>query len=507
MQSRQLVGKLICTSLPLIIISWFNAALAQWTEPVQICDFEYCLFNARLSVADDTIHVVGDGGGAMYYLRSTDNGRTWTEPVCPPDTFEGSNMPDILYGNGYVHLVAKLYPFGELQKLFHYSSSDGGVTWSPPHLITPEYGTSLKYPRLAVSGDTVFVEITTSPYLFVSVSYDNGLTWSGLHQVDYGSGYGIDHFPALSYSSGRLHLFYQLNVPDDTANLEIYCRHSDDKGVTWSDRYCLSTPENSQERKYGQAPSAYVDQQGHIICLWFDYKYGSACGVTGDILGRISLDNGDSWLPETRLTYTQTGANSSCLILGEKLLAVWMDYGYYYCDDPKIMYSVSTDWGLSWTEPELISGEIERGDYAPDVDYNIISGDTLLHCVFDGRYPSVGSALFYNRSQEIVSIKDEERNPRPTIINLEAYPNPFNSTTMIYYANPKGGEIAIDIFNLRGQRVKTYGNLTLKEGQNGQGKIIWDATNATGEKVSSGIYFARVSGSAGAQTITLVYLK
>ena len=204
------------------------AAHAQWTEPVQISGFEYSLLDARLSMVGDTIHVVGSGAIKLYYLRSNDNGRTWTEPVCPADTFQGSEMPDILCAKDYIHLVAILNPFGEPRKLFHYSSNDGGVTWSPPHLITGEYGNSLKYPRLAVSGDTIFVEITTSPYLFVSVSYDNGVTWSGLHQVDYGASHVLCNPPAIFYSGGRLHLFYQLGVMEDTTGLEIYYRCSDD---------------------------------------------------------------------------------------------------------------------------------------------------------------------------------------------------------------------------------------------------------------------------------------
>ena len=485
--------------IAIILLLLYATAQAQWTEPMQICGFEYGLLDARLSVVGDTIHVVGSGGADLYYLRSTDNGRTWTEPICPADTFEGSNMPDILCGNGYVHLVGVIYFIGERQKVFHFSSSDGGVTWSDPHLVFGDHDGFLKYPRLAVSGDTIFVSYVTSPSLLVSVSYDNGQTWYGPYRVDYGGGYCLNAFPSFFYTEGRLHLVYELAVPDDTAGIEIYHRCSDDIGITWSDRYCLSTPENSQEGKWGQAPSAYVDSLGHIISLWFDYKYGSACGVTGDILGRVSLDNGDSWLAETRLTFTQTGMCSSCLIIGDKLQVVWMDYGYYYCYWPKIMYSESTNWGSSWTEPEMISGDVERGDLSPDIDYNVSEADTILHCIFSGSL-SEGILLFYTRSQELVSIGQDIIKPHSAALSLRAYPNPFNSTTLITCSNLKGGEI--EIYNITGQLVKT-----LQVGSSKEGKIIWDATDAAGEKVSSGIYFARAAGATGIRTLKLIYLK
>ncbi len=40
-----------------------------------------------------------------------------------------------------------------------------------------------------------------------------------------------------------------------------------------------------------------------------------------------------------------------------------------------------------------------------------------------------------------------------------------------------------------------------------EGKVIWDATDATGNKVSSGIYFVRVRGATKSGTIKLVYLR
>jgi flagellar hook assembly protein FlgD len=83
---------------------------------------------------------------------------------------------------------------------------------------------------------------------------------------------------------------------------------------------------------------------------------------------------------------------------------------------------------------------------------------------------------------------------------IKAFPNPFNSVTVLSYSNLKGGEI--EIFNISGQLVRTFHIDTRKEG-----KIIWDATDAMGNKVSSGIYFARARTINNTQTIKLVYLK
>jgi flagellar hook assembly protein FlgD len=72
--------------------------------------------------------------------------------------------------------------------------------------------------------------------------------------------------------------------------------------------------------------------------------------------------------------------------------------------------------------------------------------------------------------------------------------------TLLTYSNLEGGEI--EIFNISGQLVRTFHIDTRKEG-----KIIWDATDAMGNKVSSGIYFARAKAINNAETIKLLYLK
>jgi flagellar hook assembly protein FlgD len=88
----------------------------------------------------------------------------------------------------------------------------------------------------------------------------------------------------------------------------------------------------------------------------------------------------------------------------------------------------------------------------------------------------------------------------PRLGLLNAYPNPFNSKAIITYKDLKGGEI--EIYNINGQKVRAFKTAEIKEGQ-----IEWDARDALGNKVSSGIYFARARGGRDNITIKLVYLR
>lgn len=101
--------------------------------------------------------------------------------------------------------------------------------------------------------------------------------------------------------------------------------------------------------------------------------------------------------------------------------------------------------------------------------------------------------------------EDHENVPVSHLI-LYCYPNPFNSSTTINLrsSTDKGGDVSIDICNLLGERVRS---LSVDIRMEGTSRTRWDATDNSGRKVSSGIYFARVRGAPGYSTIKLIYLR
>ena len=69
--------------------------------------------------------------------------------------------------------------------------------------------------------------------------------------------------------------------------------------------------------------------------------------------------------------------------------------------------------------------------------------------------------------------------------SLLAYPNPFNYSTTISYKTTVSGKVAISIYNLSGQRIRT---LVSEIQQADNHSVVWDGTYATGEPAGSGIY-------------------
>ncbi len=69
-------------------------------------------------------------------------------------------------------------------------------------------------------------------------------------------------------------------------------------------------------------------------------------------------------------------------------------------------------------------------------------------------------------------------------------PNPFNPETRIDFSIASDSRVGIEVFNTRGQRVKT---LTDTRYEKGEHHVLWQGDDDAGHNVSSGIYFYRMT--------------
>ncbi len=84
------------------------------------------------------------------------------------------------------------------------------------------------------------------------------------------------------------------------------------------------------------------------------------------------------------------------------------------------------------------------------------------------------------------------------------YPNPFNPTTTIEYTLPVDGMVNLDIYNVLGQKIKT---LYAGHQNAGQHSVMWDASNAAGEAVATGVYIYVLSGIDAQVTQKMVLIR
>jgi hypothetical protein len=81
-----------------------------------------------------------------------------------------------------------------------------------------------------------------------------------------------------------------------------------------------------------------------------------------------------------------------------------------------------------------------------------------------------------------------------TFTLFDNYPNPFNTSTTICYSLPTSADIRLNIYNLKGEKVRTLIN---QHQSAGTFEISWNGCNDNNIRVASGIYIYRMGINTG----------
>ena len=93
----------------------------------------------------------------------------------------------------------------------------------------------------------------------------------------------------------------------------------------------------------------------------------------------------------------------------------------------------------------------------------------------------------------------------PTETTLKGnYPNPFNPVTTVAFDMAKDGMVKVEIFNVKGQKVKTLVNDYRMAGRY---TVNWNGVDEVGNSVSSGIYFYRMQTKGFSSSKKMLLLK
>lgn len=77
---------------------------------------------------------------------------------------------------------------------------------------------------------------------------------------------------------------------------------------------------------------------------------------------------------------------------------------------------------------------------------------------------------------------------------LPASPNPFNPVTDIRFTLSEPAHVRIAVYDLKGRKVADLVDAVYPQGEN---NAAWEGRDASGRRVSSGVYFAHMQDGAG----------
>jgi hypothetical protein len=225
-----------------------------------------------------------------------------------------------------------------------------------------------------------------------------------------------------------------------------------------------------------------------------------------------STDRGNTWsLPirinDDSVTSAWQWFGTMSVAPNGRIDVIWLDTR----DDPgtylsSLYYSFSMDAGLTWSQNERLSESFDphvgwpqqnkMGDYFDMISDN--DGASIAWCgTFNGE-----EDVYYGRiNQTPVEVEGEnEVTQIPESFSLyQNYPNPFNPTTTISYSLPISGNVALEVFNLLGEKVAT---LVDEFEEAGSYKKTFNA-----DMLSSGVYIYKLSAGSFVETRKMILLK
>ena len=290
---------------------------------------------------------------------SDDGGKTWQpdRPLCPCPQFTGGQYDPIIEVDptGTVHAVwLQGYDPGAVYS----RSTDHGKTWTDPEGMPVAWSDK---PQLTVSADgqDVYIDVNGPSHgdSHIGVSHDGGATFTEAKVTDSNRYY----FAGGAWTSADgLHVaFAQSGYPPGFhGRIRFDVALSDDGGSTWRSvrvatgyRQPECTSKGCPSDFYGPTPALTGDANGSLVYI---YAVNTSPSATQRIYATTSADGGNTW--STGVPLSPSGANAAFPAVASggpgDFRVWWMDTrtGRW-----NVWYSETTDGGLTWSSAIRLS--------------------------------------------------------------------------------------------------------------------------------------------------------
>ena len=172
---------------------------------------------------------------------------------------------------------------------------------------------------------------------------------------------------------------------------------------------------------------------------------------------------------------------------------------------------VSTDNGSTWTALWDASAQTGGWNYYANqiiIDLSAYAGQQIK-LAWHADDPPSNDGLWYVWFIDDVlvtgSSADGDQNAPVVATELHGnYPNPFNPETTIRYSVKTPEAVRIEIYNVKGQLVKTLVNEAKAAGNH---TVVWNGRDNNNSAVSSGVYFYKMTAGKYSSTKKMIMMK
>lgn len=172
--------------------------------------------------------------------------------------------------------------------------------------------------------------------------------------------------------------------------------------------------------------------------------------------------------------------------------------GGYPCriyNNPASPFAANTScWGgtFDWTQESF-----DLSAYSGTVSFRFIFGS-------DAAVNAEGWYIDDVHLEAEYEVDSQEQTLTPSLALKPNYPNPFNPSTNISFNLPNSGMVILDVFNLKGQRIKRLINSSLPVGEH---SITFNGLDDNDRPIASGIYLYRLQYQGKTITRKMMLMK
>ena len=165
----------------------------------------------------------------------------------------------------------------------------------------------------------------------------------------------------------------------------------------------------------------------------------------------------------------------------------------------------------------IVGATVTAGDYSATTDASGAYSITLPAGTYDVTAEAKGyNSLtlngcvvhpdIYTPVNFILEPVSNDENTLPVVATMlnGNYPNPFNPETTISYSVKEAGHVKLEVYNVKGQLVKTLVN---EDQPTGHYKLVFNAKDDRGRSISSGVYMLRMTAPGYHKTTKMILMQ